>query len=149
VTDARLPADLTRIVWTLHRRLLQGQKTPAGENVRPPAQVELLRLVADEPGITVRQAAAALRMQPHNVSTLVTRLVNDGYFDRVPDPADRRHIQLFPTTKMLATTAESRAGLYAGVSAALNELPPESANRIAQALPDLWLLAERLAPPLD
>lgn len=149
MTDATLPADLTRIVWTLHRRLLQGQKTPAGENVRPPAQVELLRLVADEPGITVRQAAAALRMQPHNVSTLVTRLVNDGYFDRVPDPADRRHIQLFPTTKMRATTAESRAGLYAGVSAALNELPPESANRIAQALPDLWLLAERLAPPLD
>jgi len=149
VTTAGLPADLTRLVWTLHRRLLQGQKPPAGENVRPPAQVELLRLVADEPGITVRQAAAALRMQPHNVSTLVTKLVNDGYFDRVPDPADRRHIQLFPTPKMLATTAETRTTLYAGVSDAVNALPPESANRIAQALPDLWLLAERLTPPQD
>jgi hypothetical protein len=35
------------------------------------------------------------------------------------------------------------------VSDAIKALPPESANRIAQALPDLWLLAERLTPPQD
>jgi DNA-binding MarR family transcriptional regulator len=147
VTHRGIPEELTRLVWTLHRRLLQAQRPPAGENVRPPAQVELLRLVAAEPGITVRQAASALRMQAHNVSSLVTILVRDGYFDRVPDPADRRYMQLHPTDKMRAAALQADSSLYAGVAQALDSLPSESAGRIADALPELWKLAENLAPP--
>lgn len=144
VTADRLPEDLTRLVWTLHRRLLQGQKPPAEEKVRPLAQVELLQLVAAEPGITVRQAASALRMKPHNVSTLVTLLVRDGYFVRVPDPADRRYVQLHPTPKMLAAAEQTNASSYRGVAQALGDLPEGAEQRIAAALPDLWDLVDRL-----
>ncbi|WP_157752051.1 MarR family winged helix-turn-helix transcriptional regulator [Actinoplanes derwentensis] len=149
MTAAEMPEELTRLVWTLHRRLIQSQRPPTGENVRPPAQVELLRLVAAEPGITVRQAAAALRMQAHNVSSLVTVLVKDGYFTRVPDPADRRYVQLHPTAKMHAATHETDTTLYAGVAQALAGMPGDSVRIITDALPELWKLAERLAPSQD
>ncbi|MFI5682945.1 MarR family winged helix-turn-helix transcriptional regulator [Streptomyces sp. NPDC051636] len=146
MTAAELPAELTRVIWTLHRRLLQAQRPPADENIRPPAQVELLHLVADEPGITVRQAAEALRMQPHNVSSLVTKLVKDGFFLRVPDPSDRRFVQLHPTPKMLEASKQASTDLYAGVAEALSHLSDVSTERIASALPDLWKLTEQLAP---
>jgi DNA-binding MarR family transcriptional regulator len=146
MTATELPSELTRLVWTLHRRLLQALKPPANENVRPPAQVELLHLVAEEPGITVRQAAEALRMQPHNVSSLVTTLVKDGFFERIPDPADRRFVQLHPTPKMLEASKQTSTDLYAGVAEALSSLPDASTERIASALPDLWKLTEQLAP---
>lgn len=145
VTADRLPEDLTRLVWTLHRRLLRSQKPPPEENVRPLAQVELLHLVAAEPGITVQQAAAALRMKPHNVSTLVTLLVRDGYFLRVPDPVDRRYVQLHPTPKMLAAAEHSNASSHSGVAKALGDLPEGAQQRIAAALPDLWKLVDRLS----
>lgn len=144
VTADRLPEDLTRLVWTLHRRLLQGQKPPPEEKVRPLAQVELLHLVAAEPGVTVQQAASALRMKPHNVSTLVTLLVRDGYFVRVPDPADRRYIQLHPTPKMLEAAIQSSASSYRSLAQALGDLPEGAEQRIAAALPDLWNLVDRL-----
>src|ERR1017187_6264325 len=40
----------------------------------PPAQGELLRLVASRPGISVADAAHELRLAPNTVSTLVGRL---------------------------------------------------------------------------
>ncbi|MDT0307493.1 MarR family transcriptional regulator [Streptomyces sp. DSM 44917] len=142
---ADLPAELSRVVWTLHRTLRQTVRPPEGEHVRPPAQVELLHLVHDRPGISVREAARALRMQPNNVSALVTLLVRDGFLERAPDPADRRAVQLRPTAKMRAGGEQVDSALHLGVAAALADLPAESRARIAAALPDLRRLAERLA----
>ncbi|MFC8078110.1 MarR family winged helix-turn-helix transcriptional regulator [Streptomyces sp. NPDC057307] len=137
-----LPTDLARLVWTLHRTLLQATRTPVGEHVRPPAQVELLQLVTDRPGVSVREAAGMLRMQPNNVSTLVTQLVKDGLLERSPHPDDRRQAQLRPTPRMLAEGREVNAGIYRNVEAALSTLSPGAVERIAAALPDLRDLAE-------
>ncbi|MFF3599730.1 MarR family winged helix-turn-helix transcriptional regulator [Kitasatospora indigofera] len=142
-----VPAELTRLVWTLHRVLNQAGRPPAGEQVRPPAQVELLQLVRDEPGISVRDAAEALHMQPHNVSTLVTLLVRDGLLDRTPHPDDRRTAQLRPTRATLDAGRQIDSNLHLGVANALADLPAESLERISAALPDLWQLAEQLTPP--
>ncbi|MFI5540912.1 MarR family winged helix-turn-helix transcriptional regulator [Nocardia sp. NPDC051900] len=139
-----LPAEITRTSWTLHRALRQSQGTPRGENPRPLAQVEVLKLVDSRPGITVREIAEALRMQPNNVSTLVSNLTKDGFLDRRPDPADRRVIQLHPTAKMRAASIELADRLDAGVSDALATLSEQSRARIAAALPDLRALAEAL-----
>ncbi|MFC9328523.1 MarR family winged helix-turn-helix transcriptional regulator [Kitasatospora sp. NPDC057015] len=142
-----VPAELTRLVWTLHRVLNQTRRPPGGEPVRPPAQVELLQLVLDEPGISVRDAAAALHMQPHNVSTLVTLLVRDGLLDRAPHPEDRRTAQLRPTRAALDARRRIDSNLHLGVTGALAALPADALERIAAAIPDLWRLAEELTPP--
>ncbi|MFE9789854.1 MarR family winged helix-turn-helix transcriptional regulator [Nocardia salmonicida] len=146
ITDHRdLAADITRTSWTLHRALRQSQGTPRGENPRPLAQVEVLKLVDSRPGITVREIAEALRMQANNVSTLVSTLSKDGFLDRRSDPADARVIKLHPTAKMRAASTELADRLDAGVSDALATLSDQSRTRIAAVLPDLRALAEALA----
>ncbi|MFF5033073.1 MarR family winged helix-turn-helix transcriptional regulator [Nocardia salmonicida] len=140
-----LAADITRTSWALHRALRQSQGTPRGENPRPLAQVEVLKLVDSRPGITVREIAEALRMQANNVSTLISALTKDGFLDRRSDPADARVIQLHPTAKMRAASTELADRLDAGVSDALATLSEQSRTRIASVLPDLRALAQALA----
>ncbi|MET9491117.1 MarR family transcriptional regulator [Nocardia sp. NPDC006630] len=139
-----LPADVTRTTWTLHRALRQSQGAPRGENPRPLAQVEVLNLVDNRPGITVREVSEALHMQANNVSTLISVLVKDGFLERRADPIDGRVVQLHPTAKMLTTSTELADRLDTGVSEALNQLTGQARARIAAALPDLRALAEAL-----
>jgi DNA-binding MarR family transcriptional regulator len=145
--DTEVPGELVSLVWTLHRTLIRATKPPEGQQVRrPQAQVELLQLVRDRPGVSVREAAEALRMQPNNVSSMVSILVHDGFLRRVPDPADRRIVRLDPTAKMRKAGAQVDAELRQEIAAALAELPAASAKRIRAAIPDLWALVQRLEP---
>ncbi|MFI1379904.1 MarR family winged helix-turn-helix transcriptional regulator [Embleya sp. NPDC020886] len=147
MTAVEMPAELTRLVWTLHRTLRATAEPPDGQHVRPPAQVEMLQLVLDRPGISVREAAAALRMIPNNVSNLVTLLVRDGLLERRPAPSDRRLVELHPTPEMLTGGRQVRSGMASRIAEALADLPPESIERIRAALPDLWSLTDGLASP--
>lgn len=145
-TDTEVPGELVSLVWTLHRTLLRATKPPEGQEVRPQAQVELLQLVSAQPGVSVREAAEALRMRPNNVSSLVSILVRDGFLRREPAPADRRIVRLKPTAKMRKAGAWVDSELRRDVAAALDELPAAAAKRIRAAVPDLWALVQRLAP---
>ncbi|GLV75758.1 hypothetical protein Shyhy02_37580 [Streptomyces hygroscopicus subsp. hygroscopicus] len=142
----QLPDELIRLTWTLHRTLRQRQTPPTGETRRPLAQVEVLRLISSQPGISVREIGTALGMQPNNVSTLVTRLTRAGFIERRPSTHDRRFVELHPTGKMITAGAEVDDSLTKAITEALSRLPPQSAERIAAALPDLWDLARALAP---
>ncbi|WP_078655528.1 MarR family winged helix-turn-helix transcriptional regulator [Streptomyces fulvoviolaceus] len=142
----QLPSDLVRLVWTLHRVLRQRQTPPTGESARPLAQVEVLRLVESQPGVSVRQVATALGMQSNNVSTLVTQLTRDGFIDRRPSAHDRRFVELHPTGKMITAGTEVNDSLSKAITEALQQLPPQAEQRITAALPELWELARALAP---
>ena len=147
LTDTEVSGELVSLVWTLHRALLTATKPPEGEKARrPQAQVELLQLVSAQPGVSVREAAEALRMQPNNVSSLVSILVRDGFLLRVADPTDRRMVRLKPTAKMRKAGAQVDAELRRDVATALAELPAAAAKRIRSAIPALWGLVERLEP---
>jgi DNA-binding MarR family transcriptional regulator len=147
LADTEVSGDLISLVWTLHRTLIRATKPPAGQQVRrPQAQVELLRLVNDRPGVSVREAAEALRMQPNNVSSLVSILVRDGFLRRVADSADRRLVLLKPTAKMRKASAQVDSELRHDIATALAELPAASTKRIRAAIPDLRALVERLEP---
>ncbi|MFD4603078.1 MarR family winged helix-turn-helix transcriptional regulator [Streptomyces sp. NPDC058464] len=145
-TREALPVELTRVVWTLHRVLQQRQSPPAGESRRPLAQVEVLRLVDSQPGISVGDVATALGMQPNNVSTLVTQLTNDGFLERRPSARDKRYVELHPTGKMRTAAGQVDASLSVVINEALEQLSPQVAERITEALPGLWDLAKALAP---
>jgi DNA-binding MarR family transcriptional regulator len=142
-----MPVELVRLVWTLHRILRQRQTPPTGEIPRPPAQIEVLRLVDSRPGISVREVAGALGMRPNNVSTLVSQLSRDGFLERRIGAQDKRVVELHPTERMVAAADEVNESLHELITKALDELPPEASDRIAAALPDLWRLARTLTPP--
>jgi DNA-binding MarR family transcriptional regulator len=103
----------------------------------PGAQVEVLRVVADRPGIGVAAAARELHLAPNSVSTLVNQLVDAGLLRREPDPADRRATRLEitgATRERMATWRRARSGLVAEGLAGLSE---EDTAAIEQALPAL------------
>ncbi|WP_326951908.1 MarR family winged helix-turn-helix transcriptional regulator [Amycolatopsis sp. NBC_01286] len=103
----------------------------------PGAQVEVLRVVADHPGVGVAAAARELHLAANSVSTLVNQLVEAGLLHREPDPLDRRATRLELTaaaTDRMAAWRRARTGL---VAAALTELSEEDKAVIEQALPAL------------
>jgi DNA-binding MarR family transcriptional regulator len=115
-----------------------------------------MQLVFDQPGINVQEAAQSLRMQPRNVSTLVTGLVADGLIERIPDPENGRRVQLHPTSKPHEGSRQIDASLRDDVAEALAAMPSEHEAQIAAALPALRDLAQRLSrstpperPPAD
>jgi DNA-binding MarR family transcriptional regulator len=103
----------------------------------PGAQVELLRVVADHPGIGVAAAARQLHLANNSVSTLVNQLADAGLLRREADPADRRAARLEVTAAAAARMAAWRRARTGLVADALAKLPEEDAAAIGQALPAL------------
>ena len=103
----------------------------------PGAQVEVLRVVADRPGIGVAAAARELHLAPNSVSTLVNQLVDAGLLRRETDPADRRATRLEITGAARARMAAWRRARTGLVADALTGLSEEDTTAIEQALPAL------------
>ncbi|MEW2495383.1 MULTISPECIES: MarR family transcriptional regulator [Streptomyces] len=124
----------------IRRRLRRGTTGPRLRG----AEVELLRLVAERPGIGVSDAAKELYLAGNSVSTLVNRLAKDGYLLRETDPADRRAARLLPTAAAearLRDWRERRTALVRGQVARLDEVDRKA---LEAALPALRKLAENL-----
>ena len=85
------PDGLLWDLWLLKRRLdwaLSAASTSVGLSA---AGAEVIVELSRAPkGLTQRRLAQRLRVQPPSISTLVSRLVEDGVVERVPDPRDDR-----------------------------------------------------------
>ncbi|WP_242903678.1 MarR family winged helix-turn-helix transcriptional regulator [Actinomadura terrae] len=93
-SEAQQLAELGRAfvaVW------FQAQEHVA--NHLPPSQLRALQVVADRPGISVRELAAELGAMPSSVSRLCDRLVVAALLDRSPADVDRRQVTLRPTAE--------------------------------------------------
>jgi DNA-binding MarR family transcriptional regulator len=77
------------------RAAIQSELDPQGTGEHlPVAQIEVLQLLADRPGLRAGEVGDALLLAPTTVSTLVSALLAGALIERVPDPADRRAWQL-------------------------------------------------------
>src|SRR4051812_46290319 len=81
-----LASELTAAWGGVRRRLRRGARAALGGEPFTGAQVELLRLVEAQPGVGVRDAAAALHLAANTVSTLVGGLVAAGLLERRATP---------------------------------------------------------------
>jgi DNA-binding MarR family transcriptional regulator len=111
----------------------------------PGAQGELLRLIMAQPGISVAEAAAELRLAPNTVSTLVGRLADQDLLTRHRGLSDGRSVFLTVTPK-----AQQRIAGYRDLRAELTQeamahLSPDDVSALANAVPAMLRLAERLA----
>ncbi|MGH3246579.1 MAG: MarR family winged helix-turn-helix transcriptional regulator [Trebonia sp.] len=110
----------------------------------PPARTELLRLVARRPGIGVAEAAAELRLAPNSVSTMVSRLTEDGLLNRGRVASDGRSVRLTVTeagTARIEQWRDIRADL---AGRALDQLAPADRQVLTAATPALTRLAEQM-----
>jgi DNA-binding MarR family transcriptional regulator len=113
------------------------------------AQGELLRLVVEQPGISVTAAARELRLAGNSVSTQVQQLARLGYLSRETSPTDRRGAVLRATEagrERLARWADERAELF---ERQLGRLSTQEVEALAAALPALRALTDLIGTDRD
>ncbi|ORB27001.1 MarR family winged helix-turn-helix transcriptional regulator [Mycolicibacterium parafortuitum] len=108
------------------------------------SQVELLRLVGRHPGISVREAAHELALAPNTASTLVSKLVGDGYLVRSVDATDRRVGRLRLTEPAQQVADASRAARREALAAVLDRLDDADRDDLTRGLAVLTRLTRML-----
>ena len=93
-TRTDLVTEVFRVVGRLRRQLRRSAGRGLDSGRLTESQSELLWLVGRRPGISVRRAAAELGLVPNTASTLVSKLVANGWLIRTVDETDRRACQL-------------------------------------------------------
>jgi DNA-binding MarR family transcriptional regulator len=129
------------------RRLVRRQIAPPPDIPGPRlrgAQIELLRVVEEQPGIGVAPAAKVLRMAANSVSTLVNQLADDGLLVRETDEEDRRAIRLHLTEAAVIRLAAWRRAKARLVGTGVAKLPAADRAAIARALPAIRALMAQL-----
>jgi DNA-binding MarR family transcriptional regulator len=147
VAANRDAADLLAAISAVRRTARQTVRRAWRDEPLPTAQSELLRLVADRPGISVAEAARELRLAPNTVSTLVGRLADQDLLGRERAQADGRSVRLRVTRKARRRIADWRDLRADLTQQAMAQLTAEDQGTLAQAVPVLLRLAERLALP--
>jgi len=139
-----LAAELLAVISTIRRITRRAAREAWADEPLPPAQSELLRLAAAQPGISVADAAHELRLAANTVSTLVGRLTAAGLLDRARAASDGRSVRLTVTDQARQRLAGWR-DLRAEVAApALDRLSGAERQAIAAAVPALLRLAAQL-----
>jgi DNA-binding MarR family transcriptional regulator len=140
-----LAEELSICLGALHRTARRHVRTRLRLEPLAGAQGELLRLVADRPGISVSAAAKELRLAGNSVSTQVQQLSRLGYLSRETSPTDRRGAVLRATPAgedRLSRWADERAELFARQ---LLRLEGDDLAALTAALPALRALADAIA----
>jgi DNA-binding MarR family transcriptional regulator len=144
ISTAILARDLLETLSQLRRstRRAVGKPWPAADLTG--AQIELLRVVRRQPGVSVAAAAAELGVAANTVSTLVRQLRDAGLLKRDPDVRDRRIGRLALTEAARRRLDDWRDHRVAFVADALDRLEPAELGAVEAALPIFARLADRL-----
>jgi DNA-binding MarR family transcriptional regulator len=145
VSSEELTTGLLGVIGPLRRVLRRRVREDWPLEPLPAAQVELVRLVSEQPGIGVGEAAARLRLAANTVSTLVRQLGAAGLIERTSDPLDRRSARLALTPAAEARIAAWRERRAQAARQALDALSSDDRARLHAALPALERLVEELA----
>ncbi|MFI6345829.1 MarR family winged helix-turn-helix transcriptional regulator [Streptomyces sp. NPDC050560] len=137
-----LLAGLQRLI---RRRLRSNHERPLARG----AQIELLRLVVDRPGISVSDAARELYLAGNSVSTLVNQLGRAGFLTRETDPDDRRSARLMPSAAAEARVRDWETRRAALVSERVALLSEADQAALAAAVPALRRLADGLREEVE
>ena len=146
VTDDTAPIrDLAVTLHDLSWRISRFAPAQVGLDPLPAPELLVLRAVMDDPGRSVSQVAAAVAMQPSNVSAAVRGLCGRGLLEKRADPADRRVSLLHPTAQAAQDRDAIEDVVVRTVAAALAELPSADIEVLLAATRTLRELATQVA----
>jgi DNA-binding MarR family transcriptional regulator len=140
-----LAEELSECLSGLHRTVRRNVRSQLALEPLAGAQGELLRLVVNQPGISVSAAAKELRLAGNSVSTQVQQLARLGYLSRETSPVDRRGAVLLATPagrERLARWADERAELF---ERQLHRLSEKDVEALTAALPALRALTDSIS----
>ncbi|HEY1823537.1 MAG TPA: MarR family transcriptional regulator [Trebonia sp.] len=137
-------AELMVAMGAVRRVARRAVRTTAHADPLPPARSELLRLAARRPGIGVAEAAAEMHLAPNSVSTMVSKLTEDGLLTRGRVASDGRSVRLTVTEAGAARVDQWRDIRADLAGRAFGRLTPADRQAIAAAVPALTRLAEQM-----
>jgi DNA-binding MarR family transcriptional regulator len=137
-------AELLVAIGAVRRAARRAVRTAPYAEPLPPARSELLRLAARRPGIGVAEAAAELRLAPNSVSTMVSKLTEDGLLSRDRGATDGRSVRLTVTDAGAARIEQWRDIRTDLAGRALERLTQADREAIAAAIPALTRLASHM-----
>jgi DNA-binding MarR family transcriptional regulator len=138
---------LGALISRLHRGLRRHARATMPDPALTQSHLEVLRLLKEQPGLRVQEAAASLRLAPNSASTIVQQLVRLGYVARDVDEHDRRVARLSLTEAAHERFDRWRDSRQAALAGALATLETRDSEVIEQALPALARLANALEDP--
>jgi DNA-binding MarR family transcriptional regulator len=142
--DVQLAEELFEALASLRRQVRRTAGRPWPGAALSGAQIQLVRLLRQDPGRTVNEAAEALGLAPNTVSTLIRQLSDAGMLRRESDPADRRIARLHLTVAA-RTRIEGWRDRKAELAAqALGRLEPADREVLGAAVPALTRLVDEL-----
>ena len=141
---AGLADDLYDVIGLLRRRSRRLVGAPLPELALSGAQLELLRVVRRNPGITVAESARVLGLAANTVSTLVGQLLTLGVLVREQDASDRRVARLDLTPPARDGLEQWRDRRAQTTATALAALPVDERARLAEALATIARIAADL-----
>jgi DNA-binding MarR family transcriptional regulator len=137
-------AELMVAMGAVRRVARRAVRTTAHADPLPPARSELLRLAARRPGIGVAEAAAEMHLAPNSVSTMVSKLTEDGLLTRGRVASDGRSVRLTVTEAGAARVDQWRDIRADLAGRAFARLTPADRQAIAAAIPALTRLAAQM-----
>ncbi|HTR91223.1 MAG TPA: MarR family transcriptional regulator [Trebonia sp.] len=137
-------AELLAAIGAVRRVARRAVRTSAQAEALPPARSELLRLAARRPGIGVAEAAAELRLAPNSVSTMVSKLAEDGLLSRDRMETDGRSVRLTATEAGIARIEQWQDIRTDLAGRAIGQLPDSDRHALVAAIPALTRLAEQM-----
>jgi DNA-binding MarR family transcriptional regulator len=137
-------AELLAAMGAVRRAARHAARGSADAVVLPPARSELLRLAARRPGIGVAEAAQELRLAPNSVSTMVSKLKEDGLLSRERGESDGRAVRLTVTEAGAARVEQWRDIRAELAGRALERLSLADRQALRAAAPVLNHLAEHM-----
>jgi DNA-binding MarR family transcriptional regulator len=140
---------LADIVARLRRALRRGVRTDVPFESLSVAQIELMQLLAEQPGLRASDVGDHLLLAPTTVSTLVGALLAGELIERTADPADRRAWRLSLTTQGKKRLADWQQSNKRVLHDALARLNAADQRALRGALPALTKLVANLDPSRD
>lgn len=144
-SDVRMSRELAvvlhDIAWLLPRTV--GAAALQAEPI-PPNALEVMRLLARRPGLSVNDVSRQLGVAANNVSTAARQLERLGLIDKERDADDGRVTRLHLTPKALASRAARERSWADALDIVLSRLGTDDVDALGRALPVLVHLAEAL-----
>ena len=138
------PEDLLEAVSAIRRAVRRRVGRPVELSVLTGAQLELVRLLRREPGVSIADAAARLRVAPNTVSTLVGQLADAGVLERRSDESDRRVVRLTLNPGIRRRVDAVRDRRLDALGDAMSRLSADERKLLDEATPVLIRLADEL-----
>lgn len=132
------------MVTRLRRALRRVVRSDVPFEALPMAQIEVMQLLAERPGLRASEVGEALLLAPTTVSTLIGSLLAQDLIDRQPDPADRRAWRLLLTAEGEARLADWQQSNRRVMRSAAAHLGDEDLAALRDALPALSKLVAHL-----